>query len=105
RADRRRELSGSRYLKEFRRTPLRATFEVVYGHAWKRPPADQTVKTVRVFKRIPWERALSCGNLRGSVSTPSLEPFGECARRGLPFQEEHGGFSLTLKRNCSISPS
>jgi len=29
------------------------TFEVVYGHAWKRPPADQTVKTVRVFKRIP----------------------------------------------------
>jgi uncharacterized membrane protein len=39
------------------------------------------------------------------VSTPSLEPFGECARRGLAFQEEHGGFSLTLKRNCSISPS
>jgi malonyl-CoA O-methyltransferase len=28
---------------------LRATFEVVYGHAWKR----EQVKTVRVFKRIP----------------------------------------------------
>jgi malonyl-CoA O-methyltransferase len=27
----------------------RATFEVVYGHAWKR----EQVKTVRVFKRIP----------------------------------------------------
>ena len=27
------------------------------------------------------------------------------ARRELAFQEEHGGFSLTLKRNCSISPS
>ena len=53
RADRRRGLSGRRFLEEFRRTPLRATFEVVYGHAWKRPPADQTVKTVRVFKRIP----------------------------------------------------
>ena len=39
------------------------------------------------------------------MSTPSLELFGECARRELAFREEHGGFSLTLKRNCSISPS
>jgi len=39
------------------------------------------------------------------VSTPILEPFGGNARRGLAFQEELGGFSLTLKRNCSISPS
>ena len=35
------------------------------------------------------------------MSTPSIE----FPRRGLAFQEEHGGFSLTLKRNCSISPS
>jgi uncharacterized membrane protein len=35
------------------------------------------------------------------VSTPSLEFSG----RELAFREEHGGFSLTLKRNCSISPS
>jgi len=27
------------------------------------------------------------------------------ARRELAFQEEHGGFSLILKRNCSISPA
>jgi uncharacterized membrane protein len=26
-------------------------------------------------------------------------------RRELAFREEHGGFSLTLKRNCSISPA
>ena len=31
---------------------------------------------------------------------PSLEVSG----RELAFREEHGGFSLTLKRNCSISP-
>jgi malonyl-CoA O-methyltransferase len=53
RADRRRGLSGRRFLEQFRTAPLRATFEVVYGHAWKRPPADSAVKTVRVFKRIP----------------------------------------------------
>lgn len=35
------------------------------------------------------------------MSTPSLEFPG----RELAFREEHGGFSLTLKRNCSISPS
>ena len=53
RADRRRGLAGRRFLQQFRSAPLRATYEVVYGHAWKRPPADQTVKTVRVFKRLP----------------------------------------------------
>jgi hypothetical protein len=34
----------------------RASFEVVYGHAWKgRPRAAQkeTVKTVGVFRRLP----------------------------------------------------
>jgi uncharacterized membrane protein len=35
------------------------------------------------------------------VSTPTLE----ISPRELAFREEHGGFSLTLKRNCSISPS
>ena len=35
------------------------------------------------------------------MSTPSLD----LPRRELAFREEHGGFSLTLKRNCSISPS
>ena len=39
------------------------------------------------------------------MSTPSLESPWENARRELAFREEHGGFSLTLKRNCSISPS
>ena len=36
----------------------RATFEVVYGHAWMnaragRADANQSTKTVRVFKRMP----------------------------------------------------
>jgi uncharacterized membrane protein len=35
------------------------------------------------------------------VSTPSLD----LSRRELAFREEHGGFSLTLKRNCSIAPA
>ncbi len=35
------------------------------------------------------------------MSTPTLE----FSPRELAFREEHGGFSLTLKRNCSISPS
>lgn len=53
RADRRRGLTGRRFLEQFRAAPLRSTFEVVYGHGWKRPPPDRGVKTVRVFKRIP----------------------------------------------------
>jgi malonyl-CoA O-methyltransferase len=57
RVDRRRGLSGRRSLgdalSEFRAAPLRATFEVVYGHGWKRPAPERSVKTVRVFKRIP----------------------------------------------------
>jgi uncharacterized membrane protein len=39
------------------------------------------------------------------VSTRTVEAFGRTAPRELAFREEHGGFSLTLKRNCSISPS
>jgi malonyl-CoA O-methyltransferase len=38
-------------------TPPRATFEVVYGHAWNatkdRGPSNQEPKTVRIFKRMP----------------------------------------------------
>ena len=35
------------------------------------------------------------------MSTPSPE----LSRRDLAFREEHGGFSLILKRNCSITPA
>ncbi len=35
------------------------------------------------------------------MSTPALE----ISVRELAFREEHGGFSLILRRNCSISPS
>src|SRR6185295_2743821 len=49
RADRPRGLAGRRFLEAFRATPISATYEVVYGHAWK----AQTAKTIRVFKRIP----------------------------------------------------
>jgi malonyl-CoA O-methyltransferase len=54
RADRRRGLGG-RALRERLRTALpgRATFEVVYGHAWKGRKADPEVKSVRIFKRMP----------------------------------------------------
>jgi malonyl-CoA O-methyltransferase len=54
RVDRRRGLGG-RALRERLRTALpgRATFEVVYGHAWKGRKADPEVKSVRVFKRMP----------------------------------------------------
>jgi uncharacterized membrane protein len=38
------------------------------------------------------------------VSTPSLESFWWNARRELAFRDESGGFSLILKRNCSIAP-
>ena len=56
RADRRRGLSarafGDRLRSALDASP-RMTYEVVYGHAWKRPARDTDVKTVRVFKRIP----------------------------------------------------
>jgi len=39
------------------------------------------------------------------VSTPTLDAFEISATRVLAFRDEHGGFSLILKRNCSISPS
>jgi malonyl-CoA O-methyltransferase len=50
RADRARGLAGRAFGTRLRAAlATRATYEVVYGHAWKRAQ----VKTVRVFKRIP----------------------------------------------------
>ena len=52
RADRARGLA-SRRLRTLA-SPPRASFEVVYGHAWKGAPRGETAtKTVRVFPRIP----------------------------------------------------
>jgi malonyl-CoA O-methyltransferase len=55
RADRPRGLAGRSFAQRLRRAlgdKPKATFEVVYGHAWQAPPARQDVKTVRVFKNI-----------------------------------------------------
>lgn len=55
RADRPRGLAGRAFARRLRRTlgdKPRATFEIVYGHAWKPPARDPQVKTVRVFKSI-----------------------------------------------------
>ena len=52
RADRPRGLSGKAFGERLRRAlgdKPKATFEVVYGHAWR----PQEVKTVRIFRRIP----------------------------------------------------
>jgi malonyl-CoA O-methyltransferase len=58
RVDRQRGLSGKGFAARLRGTLApNATFEVVYGHAWKRASrpenAVETAKTVRVFKRMP----------------------------------------------------
>jgi malonyl-CoA O-methyltransferase len=54
RADRPRGLAGKAFAAGLRSALApRATFEVVYGHAWKRAAARDTAKTVRVFKRMP----------------------------------------------------
>jgi malonyl-CoA O-methyltransferase len=53
RADRPRGLAGRAFAERLHRAlgeKPRATFEVVYGHAWRSPRQD--VKTVRVFKNI-----------------------------------------------------
>jgi malonyl-CoA O-methyltransferase len=55
RRDRPRGLAGARFRKGLERAlagPRKFTYEVIYGHAWKRP-ARADAKTVRVFKRIP----------------------------------------------------
>jgi malonyl-CoA O-methyltransferase len=55
RADRVRSLAGRRFGDELRRrlaAARTASYEVVYGHAWKRVSSSAEVKTVRVFKRL-----------------------------------------------------
>jgi malonyl-CoA O-methyltransferase len=57
RADRPRGLAGMGLGERLRALPPRATFEVVYGHAWRAAKAtreaNQEPKTVRIFKRMP----------------------------------------------------
>ena len=53
RADRARGLAPRALRERLRALPPQATFEVVYGHAWSPPQANQSAKTIRVFKRMP----------------------------------------------------
>lgn len=53
RADRARGLSGRGLNSRLARLAARATFEVVYGHAWKPVESDTSAKTIRIFKRMP----------------------------------------------------
>ena len=56
RADRRRGLAGRQFLKRLQASlEPRASFEVVYGHAWKGAPRaarEDAVKTIGIFKRL-----------------------------------------------------
>jgi malonyl-CoA O-methyltransferase len=55
RADRPRGLAGRAFAERLRRAlgdKPKATFEIVYGHAWQAAPRQPDVKTVRVFKNI-----------------------------------------------------
>jgi malonyl-CoA O-methyltransferase len=57
RADRPRGLAGRALRSRLERRAARATFEVVYGHAWRPEPVGEKVqedaKTIRIFKRMP----------------------------------------------------
>ena len=54
RADRARGLAGKGFGDALRaKLAPKATFEVVYGHAWKTRRVEPQPKTVRVFKRMP----------------------------------------------------
>jgi len=54
RADRARGMAAKAFAGALRAAlPSRATFEIVYGHAWKGAPVNDAAKTVRVFKRLP----------------------------------------------------
>jgi malonyl-CoA O-methyltransferase len=54
RTDRPRGLAGRRFSEALRaKLAPKATFEVVYGHAWKGRGREADSKTVRVFKRMP----------------------------------------------------
>jgi malonyl-CoA O-methyltransferase len=52
RADRPRGLAGRGFRARLG-APSRATFEVVYGHAWNGRKIEPEAKTVRIFKRMP----------------------------------------------------
>lgn len=54
RSDRARGLAGRRFVEALRaKLAPKASFEVVYGHAWKGRAREPASKTVRVFKRMP----------------------------------------------------
>ena len=56
RVDRPRGLAGRGFAARLRRAlgaQPSATYEVVYGHAWRAAPVSRDVKTVRIFKSIP----------------------------------------------------
>ena len=54
RQDRARGLVGKSFKARVLAGPPRASFEVVYGHAWKRVARSETEpKAIRVFKRMP----------------------------------------------------
>lgn len=54
RRDRRRGLAARALRPILRQAPAQASFEVVYGHAWKGAARSETEpKTIRVFKRLP----------------------------------------------------
>ena len=53
RADRPRGLAGRGLAARLEKIAARATFEIVYGHAWKPAEIDTSAKTIRVFKRMP----------------------------------------------------
>ena len=58
RRDRARGLAGRAWRAELGRAlggPMQFTYELIYGHAWKRAaaPAEPDAKSIRVFKRIP----------------------------------------------------
>ena len=52
-AGRPRGLAGKGFGERLRALPARATFEVVYGHAWRGRAVEPEPKTVRIFKRMP----------------------------------------------------
>jgi malonyl-CoA O-methyltransferase len=55
RTDRARGLAGRAFAQRLRRAlgaAPSASFEVVYGHAWRAPAAPPDVKTIRVFKNV-----------------------------------------------------
>jgi malonyl-CoA O-methyltransferase len=58
RRDRARGLTGRAWRAELGRAlgrPMQITYELIYGHAWKRaaPASAPAAKSIRVFKRIP----------------------------------------------------